>query len=79
MLSQLFKVIWFSAAASFTLVSIGAGILQCFRRDKEWWDLPRFVLAPLLILWLVGAVSGIATVILGVLEPIVGWLAHHFA
>jgi hypothetical protein len=29
--------------------------------------------------WLVGAVSGIATVILGVLEPIVGWLAHHFA
>jgi hypothetical protein len=27
MLSQLFKVIWFSAAASFTLVSIGGGIL----------------------------------------------------
>ena len=58
MFFQLFKVIWFSAAASFMLVSIGAGILQCFRRDKEWWDLPRFVLAPLMILWLVGAVSG---------------------
>jgi hypothetical protein len=79
MFFQLFRVIWFSAAASFMLVSIGAGILQCFRRDKEWWDLPRFVLAPLMILWLVGAVSGIATVIVGVLEPIVGWLAHHFA
>jgi hypothetical protein len=79
MFFQLFRVIWFSAAASFMLVSIGAGILQCFRRDKEWWDLPRFVLAPLMILWLVGAVSGIAAAILGVLEPIVGWLAHHFA
>ena len=79
MFFQPFKVMWFSAAASFMLVSIGAGILQCFRRDKEWWDLPRFVLAPLMILWLVGAVSGIATVIVGVLEPIVGWLAHYFA
>jgi len=43
MLSELFKVIWFSAAPSFMVVSIGVGILQSFRRDKEWWDLPRFV------------------------------------
>jgi hypothetical protein len=78
MLSELFKIIWFSAAASFMIVSIGASILQGFRRDKEWWDIPRFVLVPLMTLWLVGALSGIAAAILSVLEPIVRWLAHHF-
>jgi hypothetical protein len=79
MLFNLFKVIWFSAAFSFMIASIGAGILQKFRRDKEWWDFPRFVLVPLMTLWLVGALSGIAAVILSVLEPTVRWLAHHFA
>jgi hypothetical protein len=79
MLSNLFKVIWFSAAFSFMVASIGAGILQRFRRDKEWWDFPRFVLVPLMTLWLVAALSGIATVILGVLEPVTRWLGLHFA
>jgi len=79
MLSELFKVIWVSAALSFMVVSIGARILQTFRRDKEWWDLPRFAWVPLITLWLVGALSGMAAVILSVLEPAVRWFAHHFA
>ena len=78
-LSELFKVIWISAGLSFMVVPIGAGILQGFRRDKEWWDIPRFVLVPLMTLWLVAALSGIAAGILSILEPIVRWLAHHFA
>jgi hypothetical protein len=79
MLSELFKAIWFSSVVAFMVVSIGVGIVQVFRRDKEWWDIPKFVLLPLMILWIVGALSGIATVILSILEPVARWLAHHFA
>jgi hypothetical protein len=78
MLFLLFAI-WFLSVAAFMVLSIGVGIRHVFRRDKEWWDIPRFVLLPLVILWFVGALSGLAAVMLGVLEPVARWLAHHFA
>jgi hypothetical protein len=76
---KLFVAIWFSSVAAFMVVSIPVGIMWVFRRDKNWWDIPTFLLLPLGVLWFVGALSGLAAAIFLVLEPAAHWLAHHFA
>jgi hypothetical protein len=68
--------LWIYGALGFMVLSIVVGIVQKFR-GKHDLDMPTFLLAPIVWLWLIVALAGIATVIFGMLIlPVVHWLAH---
>ena len=68
--------LWMGGALVFMVLSLVVGIVQSFRGKKDF-DIPAFVLAPIVWLWLIIALAGIVTVMLGMLVlPVVHWFMH---
>jgi hypothetical protein len=57
------------------VLSIVAGIVQHFRRGKDPFDLPMFLMIPRAGLWFIFSLAGVATVIFFMAAPVIRWLA----
>ncbi len=68
--------LWIFGALLFTVLSFVVGIVQSFR-GKTDFHIPAFVLAPIVWLWVIMALAGIVTAIVGmVVLPVVRWFMH---
>jgi hypothetical protein len=68
--------LWMGGVLVFMVLSLVVGIVQSLRGKKDF-DIPAFVLAPIVWLWLIIALAGIVTVMLGMLVlPVVHWFMH---
>ena len=68
--------LWMGGALVFMILSLVVGIVQSFRGKKDF-DVPAFVFVPIMWLWLIIALAGIVTVMLGMLVlPVVHWFMH---
>jgi hypothetical protein len=54
---------WILASFAFIPLSVVVAIIQRVRK-KEWWDAPWPFMMALMVLWIVGAVSGLVAAVL---------------